>query len=100
ELAVTGEELHLKTVWDSHRLDALLGREVFQLLRLRVILLWVAEPSRRHEQLTRCGVIGRGRGLALGYVPHAPVAHGGHRPNLGELAGEGFRVPCAPAAVD
>ena len=69
ELAVAGKQLHLKAVRDGHRLDALLWREVPQLLGLRVILLRVAKTRRRNEELTRLTVVRWGRGLALGNVP-------------------------------
>ncbi len=58
EFFFTGEGLHLEALRHLHRFDALFRREILQLLRLRIILLRIAEPRDGDDELAGGTVVG------------------------------------------
>ena len=103
EAALVGKEFDLEAgrhgaVGDQvgRRLD---DRTTLGIFAVR--LLRVTKPCLRQEQVARARVVGNRRHrLSGGDIPDVLVADGGHVPQLCILAGEGFRVPGAAAAVD
>src|SRR4029077_2024469 len=57
KLFLAGKRLDFEAIRHVHRFCALFRRQILELIRLRIVLLRIAEPRRRNEQFPRVAVI-------------------------------------------